>query len=89
MFGDLEGAIVATVATSLFKVQVHEAPRSTVGNLQLRHEGASTSGTDPHENIPTAVPAGGKEPGRNDPCPCGSGKKYKKCGMINAPEHKG
>lgn len=26
--------------------------------------------------------------GRNDPCPCGSGKKYKKCGMINAPEHR-
>ena len=26
--------------------------------------------------------------GRNDPCPCGSGKKYKKCGAINAPEHK-
>jgi preprotein translocase subunit SecA len=22
---------------------------------------------------------GGKRPGRNDPCPCGSGKKYKKC----------
>ncbi|HEY4525910.1 MAG TPA: SEC-C metal-binding domain-containing protein [Candidatus Paceibacterota bacterium] len=21
----------------------------------------------------------GKEAGRNDPCPCGSGKKYKKC----------
>lgn len=20
-----------------------------------------------------------KEPGRNDPCPCGSGKKFKKC----------
>ena len=26
---------------------------------------------------------------RNDPCPCGSGKKYKKCGLINAPEHRG
>ncbi len=25
--------------------------------------------------------------GRNDPCPCGSGLKYKRCGMINAPEH--
>jgi preprotein translocase subunit SecA len=25
--------------------------------------------------------------GRNDPCPCGSGKKYKKCGMINSAEH--
>jgi preprotein translocase subunit SecA len=26
--------------------------------------------------------------GRNDPCPCGSGKKWKKCGLINAPSHK-
>ena len=25
------------------------------------------------------VTPGKKEPGRNDPCPCGSGKKYKKC----------
>lgn len=25
--------------------------------------------------------------GRNDPCPCGSGKKYKQCGLINSPEH--
>ena len=27
--------------------------------------------------------------GRNDPCPCGSGLKYKKCGLINAPAHRG
>jgi hypothetical protein len=27
-------------------------------------------------NTPVSVD---KEPGRNDPCPCGSGKKYKKC----------
>ncbi len=26
--------------------------------------------------------------GRNDPCPCGSGKKYKNCGLINAPGHR-
>jgi preprotein translocase subunit SecA len=25
--------------------------------------------------------------GRNDPCPCGSGKKWKKCGMLNTAEH--
>ena len=31
---------------------------------------------------------GGKQIGRNDPCPCGSGKKWKNCGLINAPEHK-
>ena len=24
-----------------------------------------------------------KVPGRNDPCPCGSGKKYKKCCGAN------
>ena len=26
--------------------------------------------------------------GRNDPCPCGSGLKWKKCGLINATQHK-
>ncbi len=25
--------------------------------------------------------------GRNDPCPCGSGKKWKKCGLIGTQEH--
>jgi preprotein translocase subunit SecA len=28
-----------------------------------------------------------QEIGRNDPCPCGSGKKYKNCGLKNTPEH--
>ena len=28
-------------------------------------------------------PAVSKKVGRNDPCPCGSGKKYKKCCGIN------
>lgn len=28
-----------------------------------------------------------KEVGRNDPCPCGSGKKYKKCGLLDTEEH--
>jgi preprotein translocase subunit SecA len=26
--------------------------------------------------------------GRNDPCPCGSGKKYKRCGLVNSEEHR-
>ena len=30
-------------------------------------------------------PAVSKKVGRNDPCPCGSGKKYKKCCGANAP----
>ncbi|MEK7068282.1 MAG: SEC-C metal-binding domain-containing protein, partial [Patescibacteria group bacterium] len=33
-------------------------------------------------------PAGAPEIGRNDPCPCGSGKKYKNCGLKNTEEHK-
>ncbi|OJH40945.1 preprotein translocase subunit SecA [Cystobacter ferrugineus] len=30
-----------------------------------------------------AAPGGGPKVGRNDPCPCGSGKKYKKCHGAN------
>jgi preprotein translocase subunit SecA len=42
----------------------------------------------PQKFIPRAqTVAIGKEPGRNDECPCGSGKKWKKCGMLNIEEH--
>jgi preprotein translocase subunit SecA len=39
-----------------------------------------------------AVNLGGGGPGsgdigRNDPCPCGSGKKWKRCGLVNTEEH--
>ena len=38
-----------------------------------------------HHHAPTApVVRGHRKTGRNDPCPCGSGKKYKKC-CLNAP----
>jgi len=46
----------------------------------------SSSGPDPRQLLTNRgddrkhTPASAKaEPGRNDPCPCGSGKKYKKC----------
>jgi uncharacterized protein len=41
---------------------------------------------DPSEGIrpsPTSPSASFGKPGRNDPCPCGSGKKYKKCCSLN------
>jgi len=41
---------------------------------QLRQSGAAAEETEPK----TPVRAGPKV-GRNDPCPCGSGKKFKKC----------
>jgi preprotein translocase subunit SecA len=53
----------------------------------------SASGAATHSafNIPAAAPASemgpGAKIGRNDPCPCGSGKKWKKCGLLNTEEH--
>lgn len=40
-------------------------------------------GTKPKPGVATAKIK------RNDPCPCGSGLKYKKCGLIGATEHRG
>jgi preprotein translocase subunit SecA len=37
---------------------------------------ATNRGEAPEKQEPVSVE---DEPGRNDPCPCGSGKKYKKC----------
>ena len=47
--------------------EVHESAQ-TIGGVQKKDEGQ-------------VVQMGRKvdEVGRNDPCPCGSGKKYKKC----------
>ena len=40
-----------------------------------------TSGSEPGDDKKSVDPIINKQPkvGRNDPCPCGSGKKYKKC----------
>ena len=38
----------------------------------------------PMQGIASRMPsAPAKKVGRNDPCPCGSGKKYKKCCGLN------
>ncbi|OGF83313.1 preprotein translocase subunit SecA [Candidatus Giovannonibacteria bacterium RIFCSPLOWO2_01_FULL_46_13] len=42
----------------------------------IAHLGAAHE--EKHAPVKVVAP-GGKEVGRNDPCPCGSGKKYKKC----------
>lgn len=43
---------------------------------------------DPSQNLPLAssTPSGASQPtvGRNEPCPCGSGKKYKRCHGVDA-----
>jgi preprotein translocase subunit SecA len=57
------------------------APHADVQNVQYQH-----AGYDEALGEGEAAPATGQQPadagpkvGRNDPCPCGSGKKYKHC----------
>src|SRR5690554_31117 len=51
--------------------------------MQLQHEQVSAldDGSSKGGQAPAAEPfvRGGRKVGRNDPCPCGSGKKYKQC----------
>lgn len=40
------------------------------------------------QNQSQEIAADNKGVGRNDPCPCGSGKKFKRCGLLQTEEHK-
>jgi preprotein translocase subunit SecA len=49
--------------------------------------GARKAQPAPHRPTSANMPVRSiKKPERNDPCPCGSGKKYKKCCGANAEE---
>ncbi|MGN0664126.1 MAG: preprotein translocase subunit SecA [Negativibacillus sp.] len=48
-------------------------------NLLKREQVAKPLPTSPDGSLPNAPIRKGKKIGRNDPCPCGSGKKYKNC----------
>lgn len=86
MFQKLLGSINHTVVTGVFKVE-----KAVEGNFfsdanQISYEGGdepaqfsdSEEAEEKSEKIMPIVNAQ-KNVGRNDPCPCGSGKKYKKC----------
>jgi preprotein translocase subunit SecA len=53
-------------------VMIDKAITQTIMNLSTKIEERKTE-------IKKPIIVSGKKPGRNDPCPCGSGKKYKKC----------
>jgi preprotein translocase subunit SecA len=61
--------------------QIEETePQPAVENVQYHHadydEALAAAAPEPHEK-PFVRP--NQKVGRNDPCPCGSGKKYKHC----------
>ena len=78
--GSLESAVQETQKAER---QTAKAPGKTKGSLS---DMAAAMAGAKADKKPTPGVAQSKV-GRNDPCPCGSGLKFKKCGMINSPEH--
>jgi preprotein translocase subunit SecA len=69
-------------AYSMFSELVDAVKREAVRYLfhvQLARPQAQPARTQPERTGPTRPVTVGEKVGRNDPCPCGSGKKYKRC----------
>lgn len=81
------------------KEDIHESISKEVADASLPQAAPaeiSASSGDFASALAKAKAGGTSKPGekkvkigRNDPCPCGSGLKYKKCGLINSPQHRG
>ncbi len=77
MFEEMNNSIREDTVKMLFTIQVktEEAPkREQVAKPTTASHGGDGDGSEKKQPIKK-----GKKIGRNDPCPCGSGKKYKKC----------
>ncbi len=74
MFQNLLSSIDEGVFTAIFKIKLMSQPPTPMENQNITTSGGS-------ETMGNIVSSKTKEnkTGRNDPCPCGSGKKYKKC----------
>jgi preprotein translocase subunit SecA len=83
LFGDMMSRLEADVTEKVFTVQL--ARQEDVQRLQQQrrpHPAQMTmsgGGSPPAAAQRTTVRREADKAGRNDPCPCGSGKKYKKC----------
>ena len=71
--------MLMTVQVRAEEVEETPPPRAAVQNVQYHHadydEALATKSNDDTQQALRATP----KIGRNDPCPCGSGKKYKQC----------
>ena len=87
-FEELMGRVRNDICTGLFRSATNpEAFQNMVSLMsRVQHSGPATDGASapqrkPEPKLPKIAPVKREAPqvGRNDPCPCGSGKKYKKC----------
>ena len=82
MFSAMMGLIKTEITAYLFKIQagkLEETVPKTDGRRPryIEHRGGGPAGNG--DGKPTPVRREGRKIGRNEPCPCGSGKKYKRC----------
>ncbi|KMY67627.1 preprotein translocase subunit SecA [Desulfocarbo indianensis] len=76
MFSDMVERVKAETVSTLLRLQIQR--EADVESFAPEEEQAlSFSGGE--ETAPQPVKRKNEKVGRNDPCPCGSGKKYKKC----------
>jgi preprotein translocase subunit SecA len=73
LFADLVDSVKRDSVRYLFHVQVaQEAEKAKQEQLRFQAQAAAAGGGSVRQAVSEKI-------GRNDPCPCGSGKKYKKC----------
>jgi preprotein translocase subunit SecA len=88
MFMELVASIKYEIIRVLFTVQLRdeEAEKRELEALKAKMEQSNEGITTNLEENTNAVKAGEKKIARNDPCPCGSGKKYKQCCGKSGPK---
>jgi preprotein translocase subunit SecA len=89
MFLEMLERIKRDTVEKLFAIQIardQEVKEMEVDRRQTfilsRGMEAAQSGGEREDGKGVTVRREGKKVGRNDPCPCGSGKKYKKCCLL-------
>ena len=90
MFERLQDSVKGQVANLIFKVSFMQKPKKVEFQERRPEIEGGRSNIESGKKIsepPSPIHAQHSNIGRNDPCPCGSGKKYKKCGLVNSPEH--
>ncbi|SPQ00159.1 preprotein translocase subunit, ATPase [Candidatus Sulfobium mesophilum] len=79
MFSEMSDRISTEIISRLFKIQVQRNQEESMRRQERRVNLNYNRG----EGGPTQPVTKGKKTGRNEPCPCGSGKKFKKCCGLN------
>jgi preprotein translocase subunit SecA len=79
MFQDMIARIKEEVVGILFRIQIAEPEKIDILKQPQEQDLVFSGADDTGETKKKPVKRTDKKIGRNAPCPCGSGKKYKKC----------